>query len=404
MAAYQTSLAKIKDYRPENDTFAQQLRQYKQQGGAVNGPLTFSNIQEGVDERKTAETFFDDMPISGKSTYAAIGDTVKKVGWEGISTARISGQIKQSIDDFATTSAGQQALRRYRLLEQGGQLSPEATPQKYLAGILASAGFERVGGKSIGGAGAGFSPDGSGGFATSTSRRVLTQFTPVGARSLKGIEFNDQGTIVGDGNSSWVDVLTGDISVREKLDDESITPEQKQQYKAVIELANAQNITHQEAAAKIDTRVEPVYEQFQGKRQKDITNAFMTKNAGFYNNMTVIDENGEEHLATDVFEDAGLLDGKSNFDPDAAKITGVLVDGNIGPDSGIAPKGLAVSVGAENYIFIDRNPSPDEVNAYIMNQLDIKDVAIVPEYVRNYKYPPGTMLVRGADGKAKVVN
>ena len=402
MKQYKEDKRKIKDYRPENDYFADQVREYQQSGGAVNGPLSYTGIIEGVDEYEAASQYFDDIPESGKSSWVRIDDTIKKVGWEGIDKETITGQVWQSVNSFGSSQAGQQALRRYNKLAQAGRLTEDATPEKYLAGILANAGRERIGGKGTG-ASAGMSSDGMGGFASQQSTGVLTQFTPPEANAVAGAEYNEQGALIGDGNISYIDVLTGDSTLEQKWADDSLNPEESKKYKPIIALAKAQNISHKDAAEILSQRVEPRYTRLSGKRQNDITKSFADKNAGFYNTMTVYDENGEEWLATDLFEEEGLLDSDGNFVHDSLQTSKVKVDGIIGPTSGIAPKGLAVSVGSKNFIFVDRDPNPSQVEEYMKNQLDLINVAIVPEYARGYEYPPGTMIVRDQNQKATVI-
>jgi len=347
MAEYKDALTKIKDYRPENDTFAQQVQQYKQSGGAVNGPLSFSRIQEGVDERKTAETFFDNLTTSGRSTWTRVGDTVKKVGWEGIRQGQVDTQLAQSIDDYAGTPAGQQALRRFRMLKANGQVSPEASAGQYIAGILASAGNERVGEKRIGGAGGGFTPDGFGGFSSDSNVQVNVPFVTKSSKAVESAKLED-GQLIGSGKSSWWDVIKGDVSFSEKWNDVSITQEDKENMLPLFVLTNELNLSKEAGLNRINETRAPVKQSIQGKRQTDVSNAYFNKAAGNYLSMTVYTQEGEIISGREFFEREGLLDSEGNWDSDVKNK--VQIDGIHKPESGYFAKGLHMSTKGGSYL------------------------------------------------------
>lgn len=347
VTSYKEALDKIKNYRPENDPFAQQLQEYNQSGGAANGPLRFSRIEEGVDERKTAETFFDNMTTSGRTTWARVGDTIKKIGWEGIRQSQVDTILSQSIDDFAGTAAGQQALRRFRDLKASGRISENASAGQYIAGILASAGNERVGEKRTGGAGAGFNPDGSGGFTSGGQEIVNNPFITKASKAIESAKFED-GKLLGSGKIKAWDVITGKASIGEWWTDTSITKEDKENLLPLFVLANETNSTKEQAAESINQTRAPIAIGIQGTRQTDVSNAYFNKAAGNYLKMTVYTPEGDIISGREFFEREELIDSDGNWNTDVKNK--VQIDGIHNPKSGYFAKGLHMTTRGGTYL------------------------------------------------------
>ena len=348
---YQEDVQKLKldgEYRPENDPFQKQLQQYQAEGGAINGPLSYTGIVKGVDERATAETFVNNVSDTGRFKFAQLGDSIKKVGWEGITQGQMDGVVASSINEFGNTAAGQQAIRRFRMLQENGQIAPDADPRKYLAGILTSAGAERVGTKRTsadvipgqGGAG-------GAGFFGGNGTLPNNVFVSKASKAIESAKLED-GKLIGSGNIGFTDVLTGKASVSEWWNDESVTQEDKQELLPLFVLKNEGNMSAQDAAERINQNRAPVGVPVSGKTQKDLSTQYFNQAAGNYMKMTVYDQSGEIITGRQFMEDQDLIDDDGNWTNEAKNK--VQIDAIHNPNSGYFAKGLHMTVKGNSYL------------------------------------------------------
>lgn len=401
------------EYRRENDPMALQLESYQANGGAVNGGLTYGGMAKGVDENEAAEKLFNNLPKTGQYKYAQLGETVKKIGWEGISNSQIENMMGANIEVFSNTQAGKQALRRYELERREGTLPVDKNGEVisrggYLGKIVHRAGMERVGGIGTSGELTG-GYDSAGRSLQRGNSRTNVEFTTPVAASLGGIEFKN-GSIVGDGISSWGDALANmlgisneNITFADVWNDERLTETQKTAYAPILLLAEAQGISHEAASKIIDKRIAPQFTTLTGKAQTDATKSVWDKGAGYYSTSTIIDSVGKERPAVEYFEEQGLLTSDGNFDPEAFKELNVRVNGYHITGTGVVPDGDHLSVGTDNVILVNRDPSSTDIENYIASGLTAQKVVKIPDYVRpDYANGiiPGGYMVIGKDGKA----
>ena len=370
------------EYRPENDPFAEQLAQYQASGGAINGPLSYTGIVKGVDERKTAEEFFDNVSTIGRSKFIQLGDSIKKVGWEGITEGQIDGVVANSINEFGNTAAGQQAIRRFRMLQKQGQIRPDADPRKYLAGILTSAGSERIGTKSTSGDASQISASGNfGGGAFPGGNGSITGVTTITptSKAIEKAKFED-GKLLGSGSIKFTDVLTGKAGIGEWWNDESVTQEDKQELLPLFILKNEVNpgMSLEQNAEIINRERAPVAIPVSPTKQANISKSFFNAGAGNYMKYTVIDPSGNEISGRQFFEDQELIDDEGNWASDVKNK--VQIDGIHNPNSGYFAKGLHMSTKGGTYLV--KQPTTNEPadiaaeKAFIM--AEVKSSGVTP--------------------------
>ena len=382
--AWRDARAKIKDYRAENDIFASQLQNYQ---GADQGPLMFNGIIEGVDERKQAEEFFNNMPKSGQYNWELIGDDLKKVGWEGISSQRINQAVLDNVNSFAQTAAGRQAMRRYSLMNNQGLLPEGATPTKYLTSILASAGAERVGGISTGALGGGAGAGGSSS-AYPSSRRSIggPQFVPPTTRAIAdmNLSFNEQGQVEGEGNATFKGWLMGKNSFWEAVTDDSLTPEEKSQLKVLDILSKQWNVTPKEAATQIaDKTLSPTFRPPSTSEYNTMNKIMHNKGAGMLSHMTAISQDGTRMSGSEVLKQFDILNSDNEFNEDSKYSVNVM--GPHDANTGVIPKGWHVDINGNYFIFEDTTPTPAEVSQY-MKATAAAQGGVVEDYYKRGSY------------------
>lgn len=354
---YRDAKSKIKDYRRENDPFIRQLQNYQ---GAQDGPLYFTGMQEGVDELTTASKIFDGIPKSGQYTFAQMGDTFKKVGWEGVSADKIKQIAGNSIGLFANTSAGQQAIRRYGLMAQEGQLpldknGNQVSMEAYLGGILMSAGSSKIGGISTTGEVSGGAGMGAGFGSSPNGKRseYTIGYTRPGTSSTSTIGVED-GKLKGSGNVSFQ--LGEPNTWLAWLTDKSLSKEEeKNPYMQVMTEVAKRNpqISRPELYQKFTALQNPKeFKLDTTAEQNSVSNYLFKDGAGGYNYYVVHDpKDGKILPGRNFMEEQGLINSDGELDEDMLKKKQVRVTGYHDPASGVARNGLHVSIGGNNYLF-----------------------------------------------------
>jgi hypothetical protein len=362
---YQKDIQKLNtdgEYRDENDVFQDQLKAYSESGGAaVNGPLQYSGTIKGVSERETAEKFVDNMATIGRHQFVQLGKTIKKVGWEGMTMAQLGGidedgklvgVVGQSIYQFGNTAAGQQSQRRFNKLQKRGVIPADARVEQYWAGILTSAGAERVGTKQTTGDASGMSEDGK--FGDSNYGDPITSVmtvTPM-QRTIKDIEFekNEQGKyeLLGSGSlGAWEAVTTGRV-LEYITDNDDVTKEDKEKVVSLHVLANeVYGGDVKKAADRINDDRSPIGMKVSPTKMANRSKAFFNESAGNFMKYTIIGPDGVRMSGTEWGEKLDLMDDGIWNSSAKAK---VQVDAIHNPASGYMVKGLHVSVKGVPYL------------------------------------------------------
>lgn len=384
------------NYRPENDPFLQQLQGY--QGAQSGQSLQFSGIIKSEDERAAAEKYFDNIPKSGLHNLVQIGDSFKKVGWEGIGQSRLSEAVQNSVNSFSQSAAGQQALRRYNNLAQAGQLpllrsGQEITPEQYITSILASAADERKGGIStqVGGA---INPVTGQRQASTNVQNTLTSpgFTTPLQKKLKNssLDFTDEGQLEGSGSSSFVGWLSGDNSFSDIFSDNSLTDKEKNDAQEINIKSQLYGVTPREASDSFDNRINPEFVKYnKSAEQTRDTNLLFKDGAGHFQGMNVYTQDGELTTGQQYFEDLGWLDD-GVFDYETAKKQGLVVMGRHNPDSGVVADGWHVSTPQGTVIFEEPTNDQNKIKRKEEAHLRHNGVALESSTGRYMVYNPKT--------------
>ena len=391
-------------YREENDTFSQQLAQYNATGGAVNGGLTYNGIIKGVDERKSMEALFNNMPDSGHKSFQMIGDKIKEVGFKGIDHKRMfgdpndpnnNGMVGLQLIQHKESAAGQQQLRRYNMLQQRGQLPPEMTSDEYILRQLVPVGAEQVGGVSTGGY-AGGSASSAGFTGSHGNEQVNKGFVSPMSRAIATADFDKQNNPLGSGSISlWDDVIKGDASLSDYLfNNDDVTEEDKKKAEPLWVLSEENDITPNQAAEQINVADNPTYIKYsKGVKQRDAGKDFFTAGAGSYLTATIHAQGEEAPIDGRTFmEDIGLIDDDGNFDDDVKNE--IVIMGKHNPKSGFIENGLHFSY--KGKVYIAEYPSADQSERrqsktdYINAELERRGIA---------KYDENTYIYIDKNGK-----
>lgn len=357
---YKEARKGIKDWRVENDPFYQNMMMY--QGAEQNGPLQFTGIAEGVDEMKTAAELFKSLSPMGQRAYARLGESFKEVGWQGHTLGQVKAVAGANVGNFANTAAGQQAIRRFRLMQQTNQQPVDnegnlVDEEGYLAGILLNAGLPKVGrvetragGAGLGGGvGAGF-PGAAGGIMNN----VYFDNPDYGNASVTEDDFKEDGSLKGSGTVTGRNVidniLKGDFSlVDDFFTNDDLNDEDKKKYATIIKFAEANNMTHKQAAERMKRKTSPGFVPIWGPEGKHLSAWIEDEGAGVYTQMKVWDQNGNWKMGNEFMRDMNLIDSDGELNEDAA--LNVKVIGAHDPRTGYIKKGYHVNVGGNAFLF-----------------------------------------------------